>query len=73
MWVIYQITSEKEYGYGGWKDNYVEYFEVIAVADDEDKAKVYVGELEAKEEKRQKKRNSLPQDISYGYSWAEKI
>lgn len=48
MYVIYSTTREKDYGYGGWKDSYTNYFDIIGFTPDKEKAKQYVEEAEKK-------------------------
>ncbi len=62
MYVIFKTTEEKDYGYGGWKDSYTKYFEVIAVTADQDTAMKKVTELE-----------KADSGSWYDYEWAENL
>jgi hypothetical protein len=65
MYVIYKITTEKDYGYGGWKDSYTEYFDIIAVVSTEKKAKEFVKELSEKEDSK----DLVEYDYEYATKW----
>lgn len=62
MYVIYKEWEEKDYGYGGWKDTYTRYFEIIGVVSSEDTAKDIVEQLQKKDSK-----------TDYTYEFAEKL
>ena len=49
MYVIYKEWEEKDYGYGGWKDTFTKYFEIIGVVESEDIASDVVKQLEEKD------------------------
>lgn len=62
MYVIYKEWEEKDYGYGGWKDTYTKYFEIVGVVDSQETAADIVDQLDKKD-----------RDAYYSYEYAEKL